>query len=140
MTVTKSKPGSLILKILYAVILFVGFLCFFSGRYYVSTFGKLGFDSVLYTLSAGLGGVQSGQITGWLLRGFLPAVALTALTYFLLSRMPRKQKKGKYKKNMIQKNDSVYKILKKTVFNGVENGNLVKIISILNIKNYRRTQ
>ena len=43
--------------ILCAALLFIGSLCFFSGRFYVSTFGRLGFDSVLYTLSSGLGGV-----------------------------------------------------------------------------------
>ena len=52
---------------LCAAALFPGYLCFFSSRWYVSTFGRLGFDSVLYTLSADLGGVQSGQITGYLL-------------------------------------------------------------------------
>ena len=81
--------------ILCAVLLFVGSLCFFSGRFYVSTFGRLGFDSVLYTLSAGLGGVQSGQITRYILLGFLPATGFTALVLWLL-QCPWNRKQGKY--------------------------------------------
>ncbi len=79
--------------VLCTAALLVGYLCFFSGRWYVGTFGRLGFDSVLYTLSAGLGGVQSGQISSYLLLGFLPAVLLTALTARLLMKQ---RKRGKY--------------------------------------------
>ena len=102
MTTTKQKNNHILLDILYAAVLFLGFLCFFSGRFYVSTFGRLGFDSVLYTLSAGLGGVQSGQITRWLLLGFLPSVGLTVLTVFALPRLfPQKaeEKSGTAKKS-----------------------------------------
>ena len=72
--------------ILCAIGLFFGSLCFFSGRFYVTTFGRLGFDSVLYTLSSSLGGVQSGQITRYLLLAFLPTVLFTALVTFLLQK------------------------------------------------------
>ena len=93
MITTKRKPDHIVLNILCGAALFLGYLCFFSGRFYVATFGRLGFDSVLYTLSAGLGGVQSGQITRWLLLGFLPAVLLSVLTFALLFR---RKKQGKY--------------------------------------------
>ena len=94
-TIKKNTPRHFrIADALCVLILLLGYLCFFSGRFYVGTFGRLGFDSVLYTLSAGLGGVQSGQITRWLLKGFLPAVALTGLTSWLLSKL--KSKRGKY--------------------------------------------
>ena len=98
MQTTKKKAGSRlpIADLACAAALFLGYLCFFSGRFYVSTFGRLGFDSVLYTLSAGLGGVQSGQITGWLLKGFLPATALTALTVWLFSKLHKCARRGKY--------------------------------------------
>lgn len=100
---TLTKFNCRFLNFLYGSLLFAGFLCFFSGRFYVSTFGRLGFDSVLYTLSAELGGVQSGQITGWLLKGFIPAVAFTALVCFLLFRLPRFSKAGKYEKSRQKK-------------------------------------
>lgn len=82
--------------VLCGILLFIGCLCFFSGRFYVNTFGRLGFDSVLYTLTGGLGGVQSGQITGYLLQGLLPAVLFTALTIWLLVKQPWLRRKGKY--------------------------------------------
>ena len=88
------KSVSPLANLICFTVLFVGYLCFFSGRFYVSTFGRLGFDSVLYTLSAELGGVHSGQITNWLLKGFLPAIAFTGLTSRLL--FCRNRKKGKY--------------------------------------------
>ena len=96
MTTTKHKKKYIFLNILCTTVLFLGFLCFFSGRFYVATFGRLGFDSVLYTLSAGLGGVQSGQITGWLKQGLLPSIALTLMTSFVLMWLT--QSKGKYRK------------------------------------------
>ena len=102
MTTTKRKPVPVILNGLCAAALFWGYLCFFSGRFYVSTFGRLGFDSVLYTLSAGLGGVQSGQITRWLLMGFLPAILFSFLTFLLLFR--KKRGSGKYAKSNSSKN------------------------------------
>ena len=102
MTITKRKQAQAIGNVLCAAALFLGYLCFFSGRFYVSTFGRLGFDSVLYTLSAGLGGVQPGQITRWLLMGFLPAVSFCFLTYVLLFR--KKRKSGKYAKADASKN------------------------------------
>lgn len=87
-TKKQTRPVSKVPQVLAAVVIFIGYLCFFSGRFYVSTFGRLGFDSVIYTLTAGLGGVQSGQISGYLLNGLLPAVFLTALTAWLLIRQP----------------------------------------------------
>ena len=83
------------LTIFCASLLFIGSLCFFSGRFYVTTFGRLGFDSVLYTLTSGLGGVQSGQISRYLLLGFLPAVFFTGAVIWLLQR-PWGRKQGKY--------------------------------------------
>lgn len=94
MTITKRKSRPSVVNMLCAVALFLAYLCFFSGRFYVATFGRLGFDSVLYTLSASLGGVQSGQITRWLLQGFLPAALLSFVTFALLFFLPAK--KGKY--------------------------------------------
>ena len=84
------------LNVLCAAALFLGYLCFFSGRWYVSSFGRLGFDSILFTLSADLSGVQGGQITGFLLQAFIPSVLLTALTVWLLVRQPHLSRSGKF--------------------------------------------
>ena len=94
LSITKWKANHALPSTICAAALFFGYLCFFSARWYVSSFGRLGFDSILYTLTSGISGVQSGQITGWLLKGFLPAVVFTGLTSWLLFRL--KSKQGKY--------------------------------------------
>ena len=63
---------------------FAGMLCFCSARWFVSTYGRIGFDSVLFTLTAGLSGVQSGLITAYLTDALLPAVLLTGVLQYPL--------------------------------------------------------
>ena len=84
----QTKPVRKTHQVLPVFLIFLGYLCFFSGRFYVSTFGRLGFDSVIYTLTAGLGGVQSGQVSGYLLRGLLPSLIMTVLTAWLFVKQP----------------------------------------------------
>ena len=66
------------------VLVFVAFLCFFSAIWYVRVYGRIGFDSVLYTLTSSLGGVQSDLILNYLTGGMLPAAACTAGVCILL--------------------------------------------------------
>ena len=72
------------LNIALCVLIFVGFLCFFSAWWYVRVYGRIGFDSVLYTLTSNLGGVQSDLIVSYLATGALPAVACSAGVCILL--------------------------------------------------------
>ena len=69
---------------LLCLLILIGYLCFFSGRWYVRVYGRIGFDSVLYTLTASLGGVQKGLISDYLLTGALPALLCSAATALLL--------------------------------------------------------
>lgn len=66
------------------IVCLVAFLCFFAARWYISVYGNTGFDSILFTLTGGLNGVQSGLIKSFLLKGALPAVLCTAATCTLL--------------------------------------------------------
>ncbi len=66
------------------ILLFAAFVCFFAARWYVAVYGRVGFDSVLYTLTSSLGGVQSGLIVSYLTGGLLPAVYSTAVVCLLL--------------------------------------------------------
>ena len=77
------------------LILFPAFLAFFSARWFVSIYGRIGFDSILYTLSSSLEGVESELLIRYLLNALIPALLSTALILYLLFRVPRK-KKGKY--------------------------------------------
>lgn len=49
-------------QILAMALILLGFLCFFAGRWYLEVYGRLGFDSILYTLTADMAGVESDLI------------------------------------------------------------------------------
>ncbi len=83
-TVSKAtRMQKFLLPCLTATTLMLGFLCFFSALWYARTFGMTGFDSVLYTLSAGFGGVQSELMMSYLMTGALPGVLCAGLAAFL---------------------------------------------------------
>lgn len=81
-------------RVLCSLLTVTAFACFFSARWYVNTYGRLGFDSVLYTLTASLGGVQSGLVTRFLLSSILPAALCGALV--ILTLIFPVFKRGKY--------------------------------------------
>lgn len=80
-------------QIVTGILLFLGFALFFSARWFVSTYGRLGFDSILFTLSAELEGVQSGLVFQYLLKALLPTVLCTAAVEFFLFR---RKKQGRF--------------------------------------------
>jgi len=94
--------------IVTSVFLLLGYLSFFSARWFVNTYGRLGFDSILYTLTSGISGVQSGLLLRWLLIAFLPCFGCTCLTVYLLYRKP---KQGKYQKAAKHRDAMVFGIL-----------------------------
>lgn len=53
-------------QIFAMLLIFLGFLCFFAGRWYLETYGQLGFDSILYTLTADMAGVESDLIKSFI--------------------------------------------------------------------------
>lgn len=75
--------------------LLIGFLCFFSARWFVSTYGRLGFDSILFTLNSDLGGVQDGLVLRYLLQAALPTLGSTAAAGFILFYLPHLHKKAR---------------------------------------------
>ena len=77
------------------LLLLTAYLCFFSARWFVNVYGRIGFDSILYTLSASLGGVEPELLTQYLLKALLPAVLFALLTASLLFLLPGK-KKGRF--------------------------------------------
>ena len=52
---------------LYGLLLAIAFLAFFAVVWYRATYGNTGFDSVLFTLTGGLNGVQGGLVGSFLL-------------------------------------------------------------------------
>lgn len=79
------------------ILLFLAFLCFFSARWFVRVYGRIGFDSILYTLTSSMGGVEPELLASFALRALLPTIAATFLISFLLTLPSRGSKrKGKY--------------------------------------------
>ena len=66
-------------EILCWVLLTVGSICYFAARWYAETYGQIGFAAVVYTLTANLGGVQSGLIISFLKKALIPAVGVSAV-------------------------------------------------------------
>ena len=77
---TRLRPAALWCSIM----LFAAFLGLFSARWFVNIYGRIGFDSILYTLSSNLGGVEPELLLNYLLLGLLPALVFTALSVYLL--------------------------------------------------------
>ena len=75
--------------------LFTGFWCFFSARWFVNIYGRIGFDSILYTLNASLEGLETELLIQYLLKALLPSLLATCLAVFMLFYFPRR-KSGKY--------------------------------------------
>ena len=65
----------------------VSFLCFFSARWYVNTYGQIGFDSVLFTLLASLDGTSSDLVRSYFKLAAIPAL-LCSLVFCLLFLIP----------------------------------------------------
>lgn len=79
-----AKIGRMVGMALLCCLLLIGFLCLFAAIWYVSVYGHTGFDSVLFTLTSSLNGVQSGLIVQFLCRAVLPALVCTLLVSLLL--------------------------------------------------------
>jgi len=83
-------------RIVLTALMFVGFLAFFSALWYSVVFQDVGFDGLIFTVFAGVGGVQDGLVSGWILWGLLPAVVLTAAlsVVFFVVMYKKGKKKG----------------------------------------------
>ena len=57
-TSTSPSPALRVLQAIALVVLclliLIAFLCFFSAGWYVRIYGRIGFDSILYTLTGGI--------------------------------------------------------------------------------------
>ena len=72
-------------------LLLIAYVCFFAARWFVAVYGRIGFDSILFTLQSSLSGVQSDLVQSYLLSGLLPALVCTALScaiLLVLRRLP----------------------------------------------------
>ncbi len=88
--VRTGKILNLVLFAICCVLLFITSLAYFAARWYITVFGDTGFDSILSTLTAGVGGAESNLVTGFLLRALVPALFLSCgIVLFLFVRSKR---------------------------------------------------
>ncbi len=80
----KITPTHLLATACLVILLLLSFLGFFAAAWYVRVYGRIGFDSILFTLTGGLGGVDSGLVRSFLVGGVLPTVLCTAAVSALL--------------------------------------------------------
>lgn len=73
------------------LLIFVAFLAYCSAKWYVDVYGQTGFDSILYTLLADLGGVEASLIYKYVRKALIPAVFASALLCPLLFTTWRKR-------------------------------------------------
>ena len=82
------KTGLGLVYSLLCLLVLLAFLCLFAAAWYLRVYGNTGFDSVIYTLTGGLGGTGGGLIMDFLLAAALPAVlaalALCLLLFFVI--------------------------------------------------------
>ena len=88
MTKTKKKHHILSTALSLAF-LTLSFILFFAAKWFVDTYGRLGFDAILFTLSADLSGTSSSLIIDFVLKGLIPAVLWTAGTGLVLFALPK---------------------------------------------------
>ena len=92
MAITKARrPLRIWTVVLLTLLLCFAFACFFAARWFVNVYGRIGFDSILFTLQSSLSGVQSDLVRSYLLDGLLPAVCCTVLScgvLLILRRLP----------------------------------------------------
>ena len=72
------------------LLLLVGFLCLFAAWWYLRTYGNTGFDSILFTLTSSLGGVEGELIRSFLLGAGLPTLLCTVVTATVIFHTPRR--------------------------------------------------
>ena len=76
----------------WSCLILLACLCFFAARWYIKTYGDLGFDSILYTVFSDLGGVQSGLIWSFCLKALLPTVLCACLGSAALHLLSQKKR------------------------------------------------
>ena len=75
---------------LCALLVLIGCIAFYAAVWFVTVYGQIGFDAVLFTLQNSLSGVQSDLIKSYLNLGLKPALILATAANFVLFFHPKK--------------------------------------------------
>ena len=87
---TKTKKKTYLLSTLLSVgFLALSWILFHAADWFVDTYGRIGFDAILFTMTADLSGTSANLVTDYLIKGLIPAVLCTAGTGLVLFALPR---------------------------------------------------
>ena len=78
------KTKNIIRICLCSLAVLFGVACTISARWYLSTFGDLGFDSILFTLMSDLSTTESTTVNDYLLKALLPIILISGALSVLL--------------------------------------------------------
>lgn len=92
MSIKIKNKKKIVINILVTIFVFICSVALFSATWYSSVYGNIGFESIIYTLTTSMKGVQSGLVTDWLVKGFLPACLVTVLIFVVFLLIPFKLK------------------------------------------------
>ena len=78
--------------ILSILLLTLAFTLFWAANWFVDTNGRIGFDAILFSLSAGLAGTSTSLILDFIVRAAVPAILCITGTGFLFFRLLKKHR------------------------------------------------
>ena len=90
---SRRKPRralSVLGTVLCSLLVLAAFICFYAAVWFVTVYGQIGFDAVLFTLQSSLSGVQSDLIGSYLEGGLKPALMMSTAVNFILFFHPKK--------------------------------------------------
>ena len=83
-TKQKISVGAVLATAGLVALLLVSFLGFFAAAWYVRVYGRIGFDSIIFTLTSSLGGVDQGLIRDFMWGAAAPTVLCTVIVSLVL--------------------------------------------------------
>lgn len=68
----------------WIALLFLATLCFFSAKWYMATYGDVGFDAIIFSLMANVSGTEAGIVWNFIYTALIPAIAFAILLWVFL--------------------------------------------------------
>lgn len=84
------KRREIVWRIAMIALFLLAMIIFFADRWYIATYGRINFDSILFTLTSDLTGTSSTLMLQYLWQGLLPAVLIGAACAVLIVVLRRK--------------------------------------------------
>ncbi len=70
--------------IIWLALLFLATLCLFSAKWYIDTYGDVGFDAIIFSLMANVSGTEASIVWNFIYSSLIPAIASAILLWLLI--------------------------------------------------------